>query len=150
MGKRWGGLAAALVVLGGATSAFADPPPAPESEHLAAAMLSDTFAIETTGPSDLHFERVTLASGGSSGWHAHAGPTFVAVKAGTLTIHRAGADGCTDQAYPAGEGFFEPADEAHIAINHGSEAVEVYVAHIVDAGTEVTKSLESPGGNCPG
>jgi len=55
--------------------------------------------IETDGALDALMTQITLAPGGTGGWHSHAGPGITIVKQGTLTIVDAA---CRAHQIPAG------------------------------------------------
>jgi len=66
-------------------------------------------------------QEVTIAPGGTTGWHSHPGPVVVVVKQGTLTYMRADGGVCTSTAYPAGTAFVDPGQgHQHTAFNLGS------------------------------
>jgi hypothetical protein len=46
--------------------------------------------IRTKGLSDLHVLQVTIAPGGTFGWHSHPGPSLVIVKSGTASLYKGG------------------------------------------------------------
>ena len=67
-------------------------------------------------------QEITIAPGGTTGWHSHPGPVVVVVKAGTLTYVREAKGECVDTPYPAGSAFVDPGQgHAHTAFNLGSE-----------------------------
>jgi len=67
-------------------------------------------------------QEITIAPGGTTGWHSHPGPVVVVVKAGTLTYVREAKGDCIDTPYPAGVAFVDPGQgHAHTAFNLGSE-----------------------------
>jgi quercetin dioxygenase-like cupin family protein len=67
-------------------------------------------------------QEVTIAPGGTTGWHSHPGPVVVVVKQGTLTYIRADGGVCSSTPYAAGTAFVDPGQgHAHTAFNLGSE-----------------------------
>ena len=67
-------------------------------------------------------QEITIAPGGTTGWHSHPGPVVVVVKAGTLTYVREAKGECIDTPYPAGTAFVDPGQgHAHTAFNLGSD-----------------------------
>ena len=64
-------------------------------------------------PSDVAVQQVTLAPGGSTGWHSHPGPAVVIVKSGSLTLYDGDDRRCqgttysADPAGPAGKVFID-------------------------------------------
>ena len=57
--------------------------------------------IELHKPSDAIVQQVTIAPGGSTGWHSHPGPAIVIVKSGSLTLYDGDDRRCTGTAYSA-------------------------------------------------
>lgn len=88
----------------------------------------------TEDGTDYAFRVITIAPGGSTGWHWHSGRLHGVVKAGTLTHNL--ADCSVDGVYPAGAGIFEPggADHVHIGRNLGDTPVVLQVLYIMSAG----------------
>jgi quercetin dioxygenase-like cupin family protein len=67
-------------------------------------------------------QEITIAPGGTTGWHSHPGPVVVVVKAGTLTYVRAVGGECTATPYAAGTAFVDPGQgHAHTAFNLGAD-----------------------------
>ena len=67
-------------------------------------------------------QEITIAPGGTTGWHSHPGPVVVVVKAGTLTYVREARGECIDTPYAAGSAFVDPGQgHAHTAFNLGSD-----------------------------
>jgi hypothetical protein len=67
-------------------------------------------------------QEITIAPGGTTGWHSHPGPVVVVVKAGTLTYVRAAGGECIATPYPAGTAFVDSGQgHAHTAFNLGAE-----------------------------
>jgi quercetin dioxygenase-like cupin family protein len=61
--------------------------------------------IQTRGALDALMLNITLAPGGTGGWHKHAGPLITVVKQGTLTIFDAK---CKRHDIPAGHAVISP------------------------------------------
>jgi quercetin dioxygenase-like cupin family protein len=104
-------------------------------------------AIKTKGASDLHVVEVTIAPGGTIGWHSHPGPSMVIVKSGTATFYQGDDPTCTPHALVAGSSLFEPADVVHIVRNEGTEPLVNVVMQLLPAGAPRLISEPSPG-NC--
>lgn len=91
--------------------------------------------IVTRGASiDLHqnldavIDSVSIAAGGTTGWHKHPGPEFVLVTKGTLTFRRSDGVKCVTETVSAGQAFVgAAAGELHAAHNAGSEPVDFVV-----------------------
>lgn len=70
----------------------------------------DLFLL-TKAPSAVGVDNLVVQPGGFSGWHTHAGVTFVTVKSGSVIW----TDGvaCSATTYGAGSSFVEPANHLH-------------------------------------
>jgi quercetin dioxygenase-like cupin family protein len=67
-------------------------------------------------------QEITIAPGGTTGWHSHPGPVVVVVKAGTLTYVREVSGECAATPYSAGVAFVDPGQgHPHTAFNLGAE-----------------------------
>jgi quercetin dioxygenase-like cupin family protein len=114
----------------------------------------DSFHVDSpdvkmfvTNRADIVTQEVTVAVGGSTGWHIHFGSAFVLVKSGSFEITR--ADGCQTNVYTAGEGFVEAPHDLHIGRNVGFVPVDIIATYTnVPIGGSVALSLPAPVG-CP-
>ena len=72
---------------------------------------------------------LTLAPGGSTGWHTHPGAVIFVVKSGTLTQYGLDGPACTAQTLVAGQAYIAPAHahHPHLIRNDGTEPLEVIV-----------------------
>jgi quercetin dioxygenase-like cupin family protein len=84
---------------------------------------------------DVALVKVTIAPGGSTGWHHHPGVVLVSVASGTVTEYDAQ---CEQTVIQAGEGFVESRDEVHLVHNEGNVAAVLYVTFIVPTITPPT------------
>ncbi|HZM72671.1 MAG TPA: cupin domain-containing protein [Candidatus Polarisedimenticolia bacterium] len=82
-------------------------------------------------------QEVTIAPGGTTGWHSHPGPVVVIVKAGALTYVREDHGQCFETVYPAGTAFVDPGQgHVHTAFNRGTENLVLMATYFdVPAGT---------------
>lgn len=78
--------------------------------------------LKTKDATDIGVDRLTVDPGGQSGWHKHAGPTFVTVTKGQLTW--VDSNDCVVRTYHEGDGFVEPANHVHRARNATSTTIE--------------------------
>ncbi len=83
--------------------------------------------LHTKGPTDVTFQTITVAPGGSSGWHSHPGIVLVGVQSGTLTRYD---EHCRTTLYSAGTGFVEFGDHPALVRNNTSAPVVLYVTYI--------------------
>jgi len=104
-------------------------------EVLAAGHLPDRFKLDTKGPVDLVTLKVTVAPGGTSGWHSHGGAVVVTVASGTATLYEAARTTCTREVVPAGQAFWEAANlPSHVLVNEGREPLVVYATFFLEDG----------------
>ena len=148
-----------LAVLGGSTATVLATPPSGSSAvalapvgHFADINTNTRYGdwkgkVETHGDSDLYVTQVTIQPGGSTGWHMHAGPSFVIVKSGTATIYQGADPTCTPQVVQAGGTIFEEADTVHILRNEGDVPLVNVVVQLIPTGVARTISMPDPG-NC--
>lgn len=92
-------------------------------------------------------KQITIAPGGSTGWHWHPGRVFGVIRAGTLTHDF--ADCSVDGIYPAGAPITEASGPYHVHIgrNLGADPVVMWVVYIGDAGAALAVDAPNPG--CP-
>ncbi len=90
------------------------------------------YAAAIDGPADIALARVTMQPGSGSGWHWHAGPGWVVVTAGELSLYH--LDRCRT-VYPAGSAFLEEPGDVHDARNERGEPVEFLVAFTLPSGS---------------
>ena len=107
-------------------------------------------------PGGVAVQQVTLAPGGSTGWHSKPGPAVVIVKWGSFTLYDGDDRSCTGTTYsvtpedPVGKAFVdEGTGHVHIGRNEGATNTELYVTYFgVPAGAAPRIDAPSPG-NCP-
>jgi oxalate decarboxylase/phosphoglucose isomerase-like protein (cupin superfamily) len=94
---------------------------------------------------DYVFREITIAPGGSTGWHWHDGRLYGVIKGGTLTHN--GADCAVDGVYPAGSSIFEPSgsDRTHIGRNVGDIPLVMQVLYVLPAGSPLSEDAPDPG-----
>ncbi|MDJ0346914.1 cupin domain-containing protein [Streptomyces sp. H10-C2] len=149
--KRWGRIRRAVVVSGCVVAlglvpsgALATPGSGVTATVLAKGTSADGLKIKTKGRTDVVVRTVTIAPGGSTGWHYHLGPLIAVVQAGTLT--RTLAD-CTVERSSAGQSFVEPdgARKVHNGRNLGTVPVVLYVTYLVPEGAPLSVDAPDPG-----
>lgn len=75
-------------------------------------------------------QQITIAPGGTTGWHSHPGPVVVVVTAGALTFVDEEQGVCTETTYSAGTAFVDPGQgHAHSAFNRGTVNLELIVTY---------------------
>jgi quercetin dioxygenase-like cupin family protein len=144
------GLAAGVLT---ASPGHATPPAGVTTEILGSGTTLAGFTIHAGGinvaskdAAGFTVAHLTLAPGGTTGWHAHAGPVLVIVKTGSVTKYS--AQDSTAHTYTAGQAFVEygPADENMIR-NDGPVPAETLVTFITPPGAPIRDDAPPHGGN---
>jgi quercetin dioxygenase-like cupin family protein len=104
-----------------------------------------TLSKQTVGGKDYVVADITIAPGGSTGWHTHRGEIYGVMKTGTLTHYA--ADCSQDGVYQAGDPITDPTgpDHVHIARNLGATPVLLEVTYVDPAGAPTSDSAPNPG-----
>jgi quercetin dioxygenase-like cupin family protein len=92
---------------------------------------------------DLVAREITIAPGGSTGWHYHDGPVFGFIRAGTLT--HPGPD-CDAPIYRTGDFIYEPAGSwnIHIGRNLGPDPLILDVIYAPPTGLPLFEDAAAP------
>ncbi|SNT46341.1 cupin domain-containing protein [Rhodococcoides kyotonense] len=108
--------------------------------HVSFPLLPGSAEIAGT---DFTARKITIAPGGTTGWHFHDGPVYAFVESGVLT--RALHD-CTRVSTPAGQFVAEEVggDHVHEGINTGDVPVVLYAAYIEPPGTPFAEDAPAP------
>jgi quercetin dioxygenase-like cupin family protein len=106
---------------------------------------SVVLSKQTVNGKDYIVSDITIAPGGSTGWHTHQGEVFGIVKSGTLT--RNVADCSIESVSNPGDPVTDPtgADHVHIGRNLGTAPVVLEVTYIDLAGVPTADSAPNPG-----
>lgn len=133
------GVALTAAILSGVIAA----PPA--ASATAAHGVTATVLWQQSAGVDYVFREITIAPGGSTGWHWHTGQLYGVINEGTLTHYA--ADCSVDGVYPAGAGVFEPsgADHVHIGRNLGDVPLVMHVLYVLPAGSALSEDAPDPG-----
>lgn len=136
-------IAAAVVLVGVPAVASATPPSGVTGTVLATGHAAHGIKVKQRGVTDVVVRRITIAPGGSTGWHYHQGELIAVVSKGTLTRT---LDDCSVQVTAAGSSFVEPAGRHHVHIgrNLGAEPVELYVTYVLPAGAPLSVDAPEP------
>jgi quercetin dioxygenase-like cupin family protein len=107
----------------------------------------ETLAQATVDGQDYVTKQITIAPGGSTGWHWHPGRVFGVIREGTLTHNAANCS--EDGLYPAGSPVTEGTgpDNVHLGRNLGPDPLVMWVVYIDPAGSPLTTDVPNPG--CP-
>jgi hypothetical protein len=100
--------------------------------------IETAIRCNATNPCDTAFQQGTLQPGGTTGWHTHPGPTFVAFTQGDGTVYHVTGSTCTPMKVAAGSGFTQMPTERHVLRNDGSQPIVVYTLYLLPHGTPNT------------
>lgn len=106
-----------------------------------------TISDQVIGGTDYVLKQITIAPGGTTGWHYHSGPVYGVVEQGTLTHYH--SDCSVNAVYGPGDVIFEqpgPGD-VHLGRNLGTTPVVLLVLYADPVGSPLTVSVPNPG--CP-
>ncbi len=105
--------------------------------------------VNVKGAGEVFMQQITIAPGGTTGWHTHPGPAIVAIHSGVLTITEHGKHGCESTSYTAGQAFVDPGrGHVHVGTNETSEPALLYVTYLdVPAGAGPRLDVE-PAPSC--
>lgn len=114
--------------------------------------IQKAIACNAANPCDTAFQQGTLQPGGTTGWHTHPGPTFVAFAQGEGTVYHVDGSACTAMKIGAGTGFSQMPTLVHVLHNDGTVPIIVYTLYFLPRGTPNTGiriDQPQPAG-CPG
>lgn len=137
------GVMPAFALAVAAVAAFSGAPAADATPSVGVEAV--TLSQATVDGVDYVTREITIASGGSTGWHYHHGRVFGVIRQGTLTHDAAN---CTvDGSYPPGAPITEPSgpDHVHIGRNLGPVPLVMWVVYIQPAGTSLAQDAPDPG-----
>jgi quercetin dioxygenase-like cupin family protein len=123
---------------------------AAQRQNLATVSVVDGGIIDIVNETGVVADAVSLAPGGTSGWHTHPAPELVLVKSGELTFYRSDRPGCVAGTFSAGEAFVGPPGAVpQMATNTGDERAELVVVFFgIPDGGHVREDVAKPDG-CP-
>ncbi|MGY4709518.1 cupin domain-containing protein [Mycolicibacterium sp. CBM1] len=106
-----------------------------------------TMSQATLNGRDFVTRQITVAPGGSTGWHYHPGQVFGLIREGTLTHYD--GDCSIDGVYQAGDSISERSGSGYVreGRNEGSVPLVVWVLYIDPAGAPLAVDMPNPG--CP-
>jgi len=127
----------AFLLVGITVAASATPGTGVSDTILAKGTSPEGIVVSGRGNTDVTVRQITIAPGGSTGWHYHEGELIAVVKSGTLT--RTLHDCSTERTLPGGS-FVEPAGRNHIHIgrNLGTEPVVLLVTSVLPSGQQLS------------
>ncbi|OLD93465.1 MAG: cupin [Candidatus Rokubacteria bacterium 13_1_20CM_4_68_9] len=136
--------ASELLLLAGVTATGSATPGTGVSDTILAKGTSPNgIVVGSRGNTEVAVREITIAPGGSTGWHYHEGALIAVVKSGTLT--RTLHDCSTEQTLPGGS-FVEPAGRNHVHIgrNLGTEPVVLLVTSVLPPGQRLSNDAPQP------
>ena len=138
--RRWAAPAAAALLVSPSWAA-------PAAATSGVGVTAETLAQATVDGHDYVTKQITIAPGGSTGWHWHPGRVFGVIRSGTLTHDR--ADCSEDGVFPTGAPITEASgpDHVHVGRNLGTEPLVMWVVYIDSAGDPL--SVDAPNPGCP-
>ena len=106
---------------------------------------AETLVQSTVDGTEYVTKQITIAPGGSTGWHWHPGQVLGVIREGTLT-HDA-ANCLQDGVYPPGSPITEGIgpDNVHEGRNLGPEPVVMWVLYIQPVGQPLAIDAPNPG-----
>jgi quercetin dioxygenase-like cupin family protein len=150
-----------IAVLLGGTAALATPPSGLTSTLLGRESWSRQDRIELLAglaqqvkprSSDVAMVRATLAPGGTTGWHAHTGPSVVILVAGALEISEPKGRGCrvTEVSAAAGPKAFFHTDDVHRFNNNSETDAVFYITYFAPTGAPLLVDVPEEPPGCSG
>ncbi len=111
--------------------------------------LNPTDTLHVDGAKDTVVQQVTIAPGGSTGWHSHPGPVVVLIASGTMSFYDSEDPSCTAKTYETGKAFIDSGQgHVHIARNEGPENLVLWATYFdVPPGQPFRIDAANPG-NC--
>ena len=105
----------------------------------------EVLSQSTADGSDYITRRITIAPGGSTGWHWHRGRVYGLIIDGTLTHVK--SDCTLDGVYDADDPIIEASgpDHVHIGRNLGTTPLVMWVLYIDPAGSPLSEDAPDPG-----
>ena len=136
----------------GVVAALATPPVGLTRTETSRAGLVNAEQVDFEAQKEIVVVHLTLAPGGSTGWHSHPTQGVFIADSGTFSNYGLDGDPCHPVTVSAGQAYFVPAhpDHAHLAKNETAEPVELTVIYFnVPSGDPTRLEAEAPA-DCPG
>lgn len=104
----------------------------------------EVIAQAAVGDKAYILRRITIAPGGTTGWHFHDGMLYGLVTEGTLTHYA--SDCAIDGVYGTGGVIVEPSghDYVHMGRNLGPGPMVLHVLYVLPAGTPMSEDAPAP------
>ncbi|WP_319455104.1 MULTISPECIES: cupin [unclassified Mycobacterium] len=106
---------------------------------------SEILSQATSDGQDFVTKEITIAPGGSTGWHWHAGRVYGVIREGELTHYA--ADCSVDGVYPTGSPVTEATgpNHVHLGRNLGPDPLVMWISYIEPAGGPLATDVPNPG-----
>ncbi len=144
-------ISAATVFVLGVVAATATPPKDTTRTDIARALMTTGGPVEVETGKETTVHHITIAPGGSSGWHSHhAGGVFM-VMSGTMTNYGLDGPPCDPVVVEAGNAYFIPVHphHSHLALNKGAGPLKLTAVYFnVPKGEPSRLDAEAPA-ECP-
>jgi quercetin dioxygenase-like cupin family protein len=103
------------------------------------------LAVQDGDTTDVVTQSISMAPGGTTGWHGHPGPVLVTVKSGELTIVYTDDKTCEGRTYKAGESFVDFGNvKVHTALNRTPVNVDVWATYLVPGAPGTAFRIDAP------
>ena len=94
---------------------------------------------------DIVTQSLSMAPGGTTGWHGHPGPVLVTIKSGELTVVYADDKSCRGTTYRSGQSFVDFGNtRVHTALNRGPVPVDFWATYFVPGAAGAPFRIDSP------
>lgn len=135
----------------GVAAAMATPANDATRTDIARALMTTGGAVDIQTDKETTVHHVTIAPGGSSGWHSHHDGGVFMVMSGTLTNYGLNGPPCDPVTVPAGQAYFVPpmAHHPHLALNEGAEPLELTVVYFNVPPGQPSRLDAEPPAECP-
>lgn len=112
--------------------------------------LNPTDVLHVDDARDTVMQQITIAPGGTTGWHSHPGPVVVLVTSGAMSFYDSEDPSCTAKTYTVGTAFIDSGQgHVHIARNEGSDNLVLWATYF-DVPPAQPFRIDAPNpGNCP-
>lgn len=141
----------AAAFLAGVGSASATPGGGVTASLLAKGAVAERVHVKSAGgeQTDVLVQELSIAPGGTTGWHTHPGSAIVVIESGTFTVRsQQGAD-CVSEVYGPGQAFVDPGrGHRHVGTNDGTQPVVVTVTYLLPAGS-ASPRIDVPADDVP-
>jgi len=94
---------------------------------IARGTLAPALSISVAAETDILNQTITLAPGGTTGWHGHPGTTMVVVSQGTGTFVMSD---CMRHTYTAGMAFLDTPGTTHEFVNTGTDPLVIHATYL--------------------